>query len=92
MTLTVDHIKTIVVAIDAGWSPAELVDDMISGINHFGLASINAPALVDQSIDRLPTFAEVEVEIEPVLSSGFYNQYGSFEPDYDDEISVAVTL
>jgi hypothetical protein len=89
MTLTADHIQTIVAAIDAGWSPAELVADMSSGLNHFGLASINSPMLEAANV-QAPIIVEEEIESEPGSLSGFYNQFGYFEADYDDETQTIV--
>jgi hypothetical protein len=87
MALTVDHIQTIVAAVDAGWSPAELIADINSGLDHFGLASINVPALQAPEpvgMLQLPAFIDEEVPVA-VPNSGFYNAMGLFEPDYDDE-------
>lgn len=92
MALTVDHIQTIVAAVDAGWSPAELIADMHSGLDHFGLASINVPELQapePAEILQLPSFVVEEVSA-PIPMSGFYNAMGLFEPDHDEVSSTAL--
>jgi hypothetical protein len=92
MVLTVDHIQTIVAAVDAGWSPAELIADMNSGLDHFGLASINAPALTTPAhVDIIQMTIEEEVA-DLVPTSGFYNAMGVFEPDLDDEPSSGMSI
>ncbi|TLX16475.1 hypothetical protein [Rhizobium sp. MHM7A] len=94
MALTVDHIQTIVAAVDAGWSPAELIADMNSGLDHFGLASINAlalPAPVPVDTFQLPALIEEKVAVV-VPTCGFYNAMGMFEPDYDDEAPAVMVI
>jgi hypothetical protein len=87
MALTVDHIQRIVAAVDAGWSPAELVADMNSGLDHFGLASINTRALAAPSnFDHFdfPVLIDEEAPVA-VPTRGFYNTQGLFECDDEDE-------
>lgn len=95
MALTVDHIQTIVAAVDAGWSPAELIADMNSGLDHFGLATINAalalPAPAPIDAFQLPALIEEKAPLV-VPSFGFYNAMGMFEPDYDDEPPAVMTI
>ncbi len=92
MALTVDHIQTIVAAVDAGWSPAELIADMHSGLDHFGLASISVPApQAPEPVEMLQLPSVIDEEVAaPIPMSGFYNAMGVFEPDYDDVISPAL--
>lgn len=94
MALTVDHIHKIVTAVDAGWSPAELLADINSGLDHFGLASINAPIpTAFQPDDTFLLSAPTEEKVVgKIPSAGFYNAQGEFEPEYDDEPGEATLI
>lgn len=92
MPLTVNHIHTIIAAVDAGWSPAELVADMQSGLDHFGLASINAQ---DSTSSLLGIVSSRNAEEKDILVSeksefGFYNRTGQIE--YEEEVTVASVI
>lgn len=92
MPITVRHIKTIITAVDAGWTPAEIVDDVVNGMDHFGLGDLAALPSPEKSDTRpaiaLPSPIQTPEPIIPVI--GIYNRSGAF--DLDDEDTTTLLL